>query len=148
MTSFRNLSKHLKNCYQTKTNREMSQHDFQFFGNLRKSLKVVEYSLFIFIFHICSNFQTQKQKTHCDMYILNVFNYIVKFWKNIWIFALLGVVTIFGEGSFMFNFVGYGLVTKSFGAGCTFENVINFFFKKSKDECESFYNQINMNHLT
>jgi hypothetical protein len=37
---------------------------------------------------------------------------------------MLGVVTIFGEGSFMFNFVGYGLVKKSFGAGCTFENVV------------------------
>jgi hypothetical protein len=59
----------------------------------------------------------------------------------------LGVVTIFGEGSFMFNFVGYGLVTKSFGVGCTFENVVKK-KSKSKDECESFYNQINMNHLT
>jgi hypothetical protein len=29
-----NLSKHLKGCYQTKTNREMLKHDFQFFGNL------------------------------------------------------------------------------------------------------------------
>jgi hypothetical protein len=30
MTNFKNLFKQLKNCYQTKTNREMSQHDFQF----------------------------------------------------------------------------------------------------------------------
>jgi hypothetical protein len=37
---------------------------------------------------------------------------------------MLGVVTIFGEVNFMFNFVGYGLVKKSFGAGCTFENVV------------------------
>jgi len=29
----------------------------------------------------------------------------------------------FGEDSFIFNFVGYGLVTKSHGAGCTFEKV-------------------------
>jgi len=29
----------------------------------------------------------------------------------------------FGEDSFIFNFVGYGLVTKSPGAGCTFEEV-------------------------
>jgi hypothetical protein len=37
---------------------------------------------------------------------------------------MLGVVTIFGEGSFMFNFVGNGLVKKSFGARCTFEDVM------------------------
>jgi len=29
----------------------------------------------------------------------------------------------FGENSFIFNFVGYGLVTKSPRIGCTFEEV-------------------------
>jgi hypothetical protein len=32
-----------------------------------------------------------------------------------------GVLTIFGEGTFVFNFMGYGLVTKSLEAECTFE---------------------------
>ncbi len=34
MTCSRNLFKHLKVCYQTKTNRKMFQHDFLFFANL------------------------------------------------------------------------------------------------------------------
>jgi hypothetical protein len=56
-------------------------------------------------------------------------------------------ITDFGKTKFIFNFVGYGLVIKSPGPwvhisrGGT-EN------KMSKDECESFYNQIKMNHLT
>jgi hypothetical protein len=29
-----NLSKHLKGCYPTKTNREMLKHDFHIFDNL------------------------------------------------------------------------------------------------------------------
>jgi hypothetical protein len=43
--------------------------------------------------------------------------------------------------------MGYGLVTKSSKARCTFEEVKGK-CKMSKDECESFYNQIWMNHLT
>jgi hypothetical protein len=31
--------------------------------------------------------------------------------------------TIFRKGSFIFSFVSYGLVAKSLGAGCTFEEV-------------------------
>jgi hypothetical protein len=66
-----NLLKHLKIYYQTKTNMEMSQHNFQNFQNLMifflKKI-VIEYSLFIFIFHICAKFQTKK-KTHHDMCI-------------------------------------------------------------------------------
>jgi len=53
----------------------------------------------------------------------------------------------FDEDSFIFNFVGYGLVTKSLEAGCTFEEVGGE-SKMPKEECESFYNQIRMNHLT
>jgi hypothetical protein len=41
----------------------------------------------------------------------------------------------FGEYNFIFNFVGYGLLTKSHGAGCTFEEVGGE-SKMSKDECE------------
>jgi hypothetical protein len=34
MTSFKTYVNISKNCYQTKTNREMSQQDFQFLENL------------------------------------------------------------------------------------------------------------------
>jgi hypothetical protein len=36
---------------------------------------------------------------------------------------MMNAITIFEENSFIFSFVGYGLVTKSFGTGCTFEEV-------------------------
>jgi hypothetical protein len=36
---------------------------------------------------------------------------------------MMGALTIFGKGSFIFSFVSYGLVTKSLEAGCTFEEV-------------------------
>jgi hypothetical protein len=34
MKNCKNLSKKLKICYQTKTDKEMLQHDFQFFENV------------------------------------------------------------------------------------------------------------------
>ncbi len=104
-----------------------------------KSLKVIEYSLFIFIFHICSNFQSKKKKEKrlvmtCIFECFQSHCQVLKKYKN------FCTIIIFGEGSFMFSFVGYGLVKKSFGARCTFENVVGK-TKLSKDECESFYNQ-------
>ncbi len=36
---------------------------------------------------------------------------------------MMSAITIFEESSFIFSFVTYGLVTKSFGTGCTFEKV-------------------------
>jgi hypothetical protein len=79
-----NLWKHLKIYYQTKTNMEMSQHNFQNFENLMifflKKI-VIEYSLFIFIFHICAKFQTKKKDSSWHVYI-NFFNHIVTFWKK------------------------------------------------------------------
>jgi hypothetical protein len=35
----------------------------------------------------------------------------------------MGAINFVGERSFIFSFVIYGLVTKSFGVGCTFEEV-------------------------
>jgi hypothetical protein len=44
---------------------------------------------------------------------------------------MMSAITIFGKNSFIFNFVDYGLVTKSLGAaGCTFEEV------KKKTKCQ------------
>jgi hypothetical protein len=52
-----NLSKHLKGCYETKTNREMLEYDFKFFVNLMIfPLKKIKYFLFIFIFHFFAKF--------------------------------------------------------------------------------------------
>jgi hypothetical protein len=36
---------------------------------------------------------------------------------------MMGAIIIFGEKSFIFSFVGYGLGMKSLGAGSTFEEV-------------------------
>jgi hypothetical protein len=44
----------------------------------------------------------------------------------------------FGKNSFIFSFVGYGLVTKSFGAGCTFDEM------GEKTKCQ----KMNVNLLT
>jgi len=38
--------------------------------------------------------------------------------------CMMGAIIIFGENSFIFCFVNYGLVTKSLGARCTFEKVV------------------------
>ncbi len=57
---------------------------------------------------------------------------------------MTSAITIFEES----GFVSYGLVTKSLGAGCTFEEVAKKIKWQKKDECESFYNQIQTNHLT
>jgi hypothetical protein len=107
MTCSRNLFKHLKHCYQIKTNREMLQHDFHFFVNLVtfSFFKVIKYALFIFIFHICAKFQT---KTN-----MNVFNHshILKELNEF--LCMMGAITIFGKSSFIFNFGGYELVTRS-----------------------------------
>jgi hypothetical protein len=36
---------------------------------------------------------------------------------------MMGAIIIFREKSFIFSFVGYGLVTEPLGAWCTFEEV-------------------------
>ncbi len=36
---------------------------------------------------------------------------------------MMGAIIIFGESSFIFSFVGYGLVIKSLEVGCIFEKV-------------------------
>jgi hypothetical protein len=65
---------------------------------------VIEYFLFIFIFHICENFHKFIFWGH-NMQNFNVYNHIVTFWKN-WInFCVQWVPsTIFGEDSFVFRF--------------------------------------------
>jgi len=102
--------------------------------------KVIKYSLFIYIFHIYEKFQTKKKTRHV---YFNVFNHIVTFWKNYMIFlCMIGAINIFGKNNFIFSFVG--LVT--WGWVHIWGGVKEK--KMSKDECEYFYKQIRMNHLT
>jgi hypothetical protein len=71
--------------------------------------------LYLF-FTFVQNFKPKKKrkKTHHDMCILKIVHDF---------FSMMGALTIFGKGGFIFSFVSYGLVTKSLGAGCTFEEV-------------------------
>jgi hypothetical protein len=111
MTCSRNLFKHLKHCYQIKTNREMLPTWFSIFCKFNDFFllkKVIKHSLFIFIFHTCAKFQTKKIcegfQSHC--HILKEFHEFL---------CMMGVITTSGKNSFKFNFVGYELVTKSLG---------------------------------
>jgi hypothetical protein len=89
--------------------------------------KAIKYSLFIFIFHICKKFQTTKKKKK-KLVVTCVFEHFQShchILKELHEFLYtMGAIIIFGKSSFMFSFVGYGLVTKSFGAGCTFEEMV------------------------
>jgi hypothetical protein len=51
---------------------------------------------------------------------------------------MMNAITFFEESSFIFSFVSYGLMTMSFGTGCTFEEMA----KKTK--CQ----KMNVNFLT
>jgi hypothetical protein len=59
---------------------------------------------------------------------------------------MMGAIIILGKNSFKFSFASYGLMTKSLGLECTFEEVAQK-YKMSKDEYEYVYNQIRMNNL-
>ncbi len=74
---------------------------------------VIKYSFFIFV-----QIFTPKSKTYHDMKIWMFPITLLHFERIAWIFVYKGALTIFGEGSFVFNFnffflVSYGLVTKS-----------------------------------
>ncbi len=93
----------------------MFQHDFQFFVNLMIFLskkEVIKYSLFIFILHICANFQIKKINLvmTCVFECFESHGHILKQLHEF--LCMTGVITIFGKNSFKFNFVNYGLVTK------------------------------------
>jgi len=99
MKSPRNLFKHLKDCYQTKTNKEMMQHDFHFltiiviFSQKKKSSNIPFSCLF---FTFVQN--SKKKKTCCDVYLDVNFNHIVTFWKNyINFFVYDGCIKLFLE---------------------------------------------------
>jgi hypothetical protein len=82
----------------------------------------------IFPFHIyfsqLCKISNQREKTRRDKCIWMFSITLSHFEKITWIFAyMIGAITNFWESIFIFSFVSYGLVTKSLGARCTFEEV-------------------------
>jgi len=120
MTCSRNLSKHFRTCYQWK----MFQHDLQkskdFFLQKRKDQI---FPFHIYFSHLCKT-SNQKKPHGYDMCIWMFSITLSHFERITWIFLrMMGAITIFRKNSFRFSFVDYGLMTKSFGARCTFEEV-------------------------
>jgi hypothetical protein len=110
---------------------------YDFFSK-KKSDQIISFHIY---FSKLLKISNQKKNLWWHVY-LHVFNHIVTFWKNYEFLCKIGAITIFGENSFIFSFVG--LVTWAWVHiwGGDREN------KMSKDECESFYKQIKINHLT
>ncbi len=111
MTCSRNPSKHLKNCYQTKTNMKMFQHDIHFFPNLMNlfspNKKVIKYLLFTFV----QNFKPKKEKVMtCVFENFQSHCYMLKELHEF--YYMMSAITIFEKNSFIFSFVDYELVTK------------------------------------
>ncbi len=102
----------------------------------------------IILFHIYFSYFVQNLKPKKDLLwhvYLNVFYYVVTFWKITWIFVYDECFNLFfGEDSFIFNFVTYEMVTKSPRVGCIFQKARG----EKQNVFKSFYNQIRMNHLT
>jgi hypothetical protein len=103
----------------------MFQHDFQFFVNLMNFfLKKKKWSN-IPISHLYkfSN-QKKKKKKLVVTCVFECFQSQCHILKELHDFLhMMGAITIFEKNNFIFNIVNYGLVTKSLGAGCTFEEV-------------------------
>jgi hypothetical protein len=69
---------------------------------------VIKYSLFIFIFHICAKFQTQKKKKKKIVMscVFLCFESHFGFLKELYEFlCMMGAITIFEESIFIFSFV-------------------------------------------
>ncbi len=83
---------------------------------------MIKYSLFIFIFRIYAKFQTKEKKKGLIMTsVFECFQSHCHIWKDF--LNMMGAIIMFGKNNIILNFVGYGLVTKSLGVGCTFEEV-------------------------
>jgi hypothetical protein len=147
MKSPRNLFKQLKDCYQTKTNGEMMQHDFHFLTNivifnLKKKRSNIPFSCLFFTFVQNS----KKKKTCCDRCIwmssitLSHFERITFFFL-----CIMGTLNYFLRISYLVLWV-MDWWQSQLGLVCIRRGGREY--KMSKNECESFYNQIKMNHLT
>jgi hypothetical protein len=139
MTCSRNLSKHLKSCYQSKTSKEMSQQFiFIFFKSSDFSLQKKSNILFSYLFFTFVQIFKQNKKI-CHHMCIWMFSITLSHFEIItWILCMMSAITIFEESCFIFSFVNYGFVTKSFGTRCTFEQVAK------KKKCQ----KMNVNFLT
>jgi hypothetical protein len=118
MTCSKNLFKHLKNCYQTKTNRECNNVIFIFFANLMIFFSKSKWSNISFpylFFTFVQNFKPKRKKEKdisWHMY-MNVFNHIVTLLKELHEFlCTIDAINIFGKNSLIFSFVSYGIGDK------------------------------------
>jgi hypothetical protein len=133
MTCSRNLFKHSKNCYQTKTNRKMSQHDFYFFANLMIFFSQKKKVTKIFSFHIYFShlWKISNPKNKIKIFMTDVFecfNHIVTFWKIFSYFLLWWLWQ---------KWIGLGAHLRRWQRK---QNVKIWMW--------IFYNQMSMNHLT
>ncbi len=67
------------------------------------------------------NFKPRKKKRLVMTCVFECFQSHCHIWKDF--LNMMGAIIMFGKNNFILNFVGYGLVTKSLGVGCTFEEV-------------------------
>ncbi len=123
MACSRNKFKWFLKCYQTKTNREMFQHDFQFFTNLMIFSQNINKNPFSYlILKFLYNFKPKKNLVMaCVFECFQSHGHILKELNEFYL--MKDAITIFEKNIFIFSFVDYGLVTKSLGVGCTFEEV-------------------------
>jgi hypothetical protein len=76
----------------------------------------------IYFSHLCKTPTQKKKKKLIMTCVFECFQSHYHIFKELHEF-LMGAITIVGESSFIFSDVIYGLVTKSLGVGCTFEEV-------------------------
>jgi hypothetical protein len=69
------------------------------------SKQMIKYYLFIFIFHICANSQTQKKNLIMTC-VFDCFQSLCNILKELHVFlCMMGAITIFEESIFIFSFV-------------------------------------------
>jgi hypothetical protein len=82
---------------------------------------MIKYSLLYLFFTFMQNFKPRKKKRLIMTCVFECFQSHCHIWKDF--LNMMGAIIMFGKNNFTWNFVGYGLVTKSLGVGCTFEEV-------------------------
>lgn len=154
VTSRRNLSQHLFKCHQTKTIGKCWNKIFKIFKNVmtlffkKKAWSRQSNIPFSYLyFHTCAKFCTKKKHSSCQVF-LNVFNDMSHFGKTPKCFVYdNGYFTHYVERRLRIQFSKFWISDKvSWSQGYGLEGGGEN--KTSKDECELFYNKIQMNHLT
>ncbi len=82
---------------------------------------IEKFHFYIYFSHLCK-ISNQRKKGVVITCAFECFQSHSHIFKKLHVF-FMGTITIVGESSFIFSFVSSGLVTKSLGVGCTFEEV-------------------------